>query len=407
MKFSSKKTFESMLLGDRGQDDDDILDVKNLDELRKLGKEQSAASRKKKKKGRVYILPGIMGSTLWADRKHGLDDWIWISPLDLARGGVKKLKIGAEPNPVYARDALDIFYLKMKRSLQLENYKTDYLPYDWRFSPNDQGKILLNQIKNRGEKNVSLVCHSMGGLVARQIAALDPNKKYVKRIITLGTPNYGSYSTVEVFALTHSTLAFLAKLDREHTDKEIVDKYVKYFRGLLEMLPDNRIRADEDYFKFSNWPGAGLKPARTALREAKKAKLNLSFVDDRFVQIVGMNEKTIQSATVKNGKFHFDLNNDGDGTVPRDLAEMGDIDRYYINGKHRSLLNLSKAIAGVKDILESGKTSKLRKSPFKNSESVSRMQTLSADQLKKSNRKVPKKDIDKLLDGIQGDQFLV
>ena len=407
MKLSNRRVLEGLLLGNRGETIEDLWNEKDLKELRSLGRKLIRQSKTKRDKGRVYILPGIMGSTLWGDRQRLPDDWIWISPIDLANGGVKKLKIGSEPNPIYARDGIDIFYLKMKRSLRVAGYDTDYMPYDWRHSPSEIGVNLLEQIKSRGEKNVSLVCHSMGGLLARQMAALDPNKKYIKRVITLGTPNYGSYSPVEIFALTSSTMKFLAKIDREHTEEEIIDKYAKYFTGLLEMMPDKRIRTTEDYYNFKKWPVSGLKPDKKTLGKAKTSKQNLSLVDDRFIQIIGMNEETIQSASIKNDEFQFELNNDGDGTVPRDLAEMGSVDRYYLDGKHRSLLNISKAIKGVKDILASGETNKLRKSPFKSGEDAGQNKAISASKLRKKNGNTPRKDIDKMLDGVIDDRLLV
>ena len=39
------------------------------------------------------------------------------------------------------------------------------------------------------EKRVILVCHSMGGLVARALIGLEQGQTYVKKIITLGTPH--------------------------------------------------------------------------------------------------------------------------------------------------------------------------------------------------------------------------
>ncbi|MDJ0614229.1 MAG: hypothetical protein QNJ29_11175 [Rhizobiaceae bacterium] len=405
MQLSGRKLFESLLLGQDGLATDDLLTDSELRDLRSIDRRLRRSRSRRRSKGRVYILPGIMGSTLYGDRRFFLDDWIWISPLDLANGAVEKLKIGAEPNPVYARDAVDLFYLKMKLMLRAENYDVDYLPYDWRHSPNDTGAELLKRIKQNGEKNVILVCHSMGGLVARQMSALDPSRKTIKQVVTLGTPNYGSYSPVEVFALTHSTLQFLAKLDQKHTDKEIVDKVIKYFRGLLEMLPDKKLRPNEDYFKLSEWPGP-LKPASAALREAKAAKSILPPVDERFIQIVGMSRDTIQSASVSRGKFKFKVSNDGDGTVPRDLAEMGDIDRYYMDGTHGKLPAMRLAIKAIIDLLETGKTTRLRKTPFKRGQGPSDVQQIGTTEMRKQHDLVPSSEIDRMLDRIFDEQFI-
>jgi len=45
----------------------------------------------------------------------------------------------------------------------------------------------------------------MGGWVARQIAALDTDE-FIKRVVTIGTPNFGSYSPVQVFRVASDML---------------------------------------------------------------------------------------------------------------------------------------------------------------------------------------------------------
>ena len=405
MPFSIRNRIEAHLLGQNSVEAERLLDPREFDELLSLQNRVSRQAGRARRRGRVYILPGIMGSTLYGDRRLWLDDWIWISP-ELAFGAVKKLKIGSEPNPIIAKNALNFIYLKLKLSLQNEGYDADYMPFDWRLSPNALGEKLFEQIKTSGERGVTLICHSMGGLLARQMASLDPNKDVIKRVITLGTPNFGSYSPVQAFALCHSTMRMLDKIDGTHSEREIVEKYVKFFPGLIEMMPDKRLRPNEDYFKFSYWPASTVKPDRGTLRSSKTAKATLPEVDDRFIQIIGMSENTLQAAQIKNGKFHFDINNDGDGTVPREFAEMGGGDRYYADQEHQKLPRDRKVIKGIADILKTGATTKLRKRPFKQGEQVSATETVSSTQLIRRNNLLPTGEIKKLLRDLFGEQLV-
>jgi len=308
---------------------------------------------------RVYIVPGIMGSKLWG-RRPLLDDLIWLDLPGIALGHVQKLKYGHEPRPVYASGIFLTAYLKMKLSLSVSGYDVKELPYDWRHSLPDLGKALLSQIATHDRNPVTLVCHSMGGLVARRMAELDPDRKIIDRVITLGTPNFGSYSPVEICNLSHETLQLIGKLDLVHTPKEIADTVVRHFPGLIEMLPSPDRRPQEPYFTTGGWPAGGVRPLKTVLTNANAARKALAPPDDRFIQIVGMGQPTIQKAKLENGQFVFERSLDGDGTVPRDLAEMGDVDRYYVVGQHGDLLNLDDSIEAVRDIVESGRTDALR-----------------------------------------------
>jgi hypothetical protein len=61
----------------------------------------------------------------------------------------------------------------------------------------EQGKELKHVVElihnKTGGKNVILVCHSMGGLAARSYLQDSNNNRYVSALITIGTPNTGSY----------------------------------------------------------------------------------------------------------------------------------------------------------------------------------------------------------------------
>jgi pimeloyl-ACP methyl ester carboxylesterase len=308
---------------------------------------------------KVFILPGIMGSRLSAIR-NGQADLVWIDPTDLAAGGIAKLKWGAT---VAATGTVLAPYLRMKLRLTLAGFDAEFMPFDWRQSPAVAGKMLIDRIRNRGLTDVSLVCHSMGGLVARQMAAEDVDGSLISRVVTIGTPNHGSYAPVQVFDLSHDMLGPLGFADLANDRKTIVDKFLRGFPGLVEMMPSPDKRPDETYFTRSFWPNGAIPPTANALRAGKLGRDDLPSPDARFHQIIGTGEETVVRAAKTAGGFAYHRSFDGDGTVPRDLAEMGDVARYYTEGAHGWLCNRSDVIAGTIDLIGTGATHALDSMP--------------------------------------------
>lgn len=308
---------------------------------------------------KVFILPGIMGSRLSAIR-NGQADLVWIHPSDLASGGIAKLKWGAT---VAATGTVLAPYLRMKLRLTLAGFDAEFMPFDWRQSPAVTGKMLIDRIRHRGLSDVSLVCHSMGGLVARQMAAEDGDRSVISRVVTIGTPNHGSYAPVQVFDLSHDMLGPLGFADQLHDRETIVEKYLRGFPGLIEMMPDPNKRPNETFFTRGFWPEGAVPPTANVLRAAKLGRGDLPEPDARFHQIIGTGEETVVAANKTAAGFVYHLSFDGDGTVPRDLAEMGNVARYYCEGTHGWLCNRSDVIAASIDLIGTGATHALNDTP--------------------------------------------
>lgn len=293
---------------------------------------------------KIYILPGIMGSRLKVDRFF-LDDLVWIDPFDLALGGVRKLRYAAD-DQIQPAGALSIAYLRMKLRLRRFGHQVEYLSYDWRKPPAVEAARLVAELTADGGDPATLVCHSMGGLVARGMAALDVGGTLFKRVVTIGTPNLGSFSPVQAFVLQHGFFSKLGEIDRVHGPDDIMHRYVRHFPGLVEMMPDPDM-CDIDFFAGFDWPQSNVAPTRATLQAAFASKQALAAPDDRFRQIIGVGETTVVSARIANGRLAFSRTDDGDGTVPRTLSEMGGGAKYYTRGVHMWLCNLTHVIDGV------------------------------------------------------------
>lgn len=309
---------------------------------------------------KVFILPGIMGSRLSLIR-GGVQDLVWIDPFDIIGGGLRKLWPVASDAVIAATGTVFAPYFRMRLRLKLAGYDAEFLPYDWRLSPQDTGAALLAHIKAKGHSNVALVCHSMGGLVARALAAGDPDAATISRVITIGTPNHGSYAPVEIMALSHGSLRTVAGFDLSNDTREIASDVLRHLPGLLQMLPSPRARSAENYFSTAAWPGSTVKPLKTALTSAHDRQKDLALPDARFTQIVGWSEDTVVQARKKGNELVFEMRRDGDGTVPRDLAETDGTKRYYTRGRHGSLCNRSDVIAATIDLIASDQTARLPK----------------------------------------------
>ena len=124
----------------------------------------------------------------------------------------------------------------------------------------DLGRGLADRIRGEG-RDVNLVAHSMGGLVAR--AALKNKLDRVPRIIQLGTPNYGSFAPVEVLRATYDTVKRISTLDLRHSTVDLCNQVFNTFLGLYQMLPALRPSTRRS---ICSTPPNGRRPIRSRCR---------------------------------------------------------------------------------------------------------------------------------------------
>lgn len=300
--------------------------------------------------GTVFLLPGLMGSKLRA-RRDGEDRRIWLRPLTIAWGGLQDIRWQLSGTTVAAYDAFHLAYLRMRLELRRAGFNAEYLPFDWR-SGIDGAAAEVSATIETAAPPVRLVAHSLGGLVARRLSAELP-ASHLPSVITLGAPNHGSYATPTVFRLAHDIVAYLALLDLTpgSTPAKLVGDIIRHYPAFMELFPSPDLRPDEPFFDLSAWPGGGVHPLKAALEEARVARAALPMPDDRFTQIVGYGQETIDRAEFRTSEMAFSASRNGDGTVPMDLAETEGTSRYYIAEKHGRLPSNSSVIRACKALL--------------------------------------------------------
>ncbi|MEP0191923.1 MAG: DNA/RNA non-specific endonuclease [Erythrobacter sp.] len=302
----------------------------------------------------VYIVPGILGSEL-SHFEDGDPEKVWLNLLGIPFGRLKKLIYG--PNDqIEATDASRSTYLPLKLKLTKAGYSAEYLPYDWRDPVQMSAQRLFEMLSEKHSNPVTLVCHSMGGLVARAIAGLDPDRQVVKQVITLGTPNLGSYAPFSLIRGTNKLLQWLALADPTQSAEEIVADIIRHWPGLVEMLPrplDDQV----DLFDRGSWPARRQAPLQRLLTQANTNQAQLPAPDSRFVQVIGFGHSTIQSVQINGTEVSHQRSNFGDGTVSIAQATYGaPAKTYFVESPHGSFPNTPIVKSGIIDILQEGAT---------------------------------------------------
>lgn len=253
---------------------------------------------------RVYVVPGIGESTLIDTTFLQTVIWVGIPTIALGYfGAIRLAPNGVDPGPpdgipLNVGGPIPIYIQQPTYQLADQMRYDDMLvlaySWDWRKSILDAGDALATSIRQDlvfGNK-ISLVGHSAGGLVCRRAWSsllATGDQALVRRIITLGTPHWGSYYAHEAFAGLDSITHYLRQINNTigaglgitegsvgykiWTDRQIADLLLT-FPSLYELLPvvgapdgvTDPLRPD--LFVAANW-GGGTYPQQSWLDHAR------------------------------------------------------------------------------------------------------------------------------------------
>jgi len=323
----------------------------------RLSQLAAAAKRAKKPRGpKILILPGIMGSKIGGAERGAASEVLWIDPLRIADGRLTGLALPSG-KALRAVGVLLFTYAQLKLELRLCGRDARFHAYDWRLGLDELGAQLAARIAADGEP-VILVAHSMGGLVARMAARMLP-KRLLRKLIMLGTPNEGSFASVQALRGTYPFVRRMSRLDRRHSAEYLTAKIFCTFPGLYHMLPPPRRLRGIDLFDPRAWPPDGPAPDAGILARAAAVLAALAPADSRMVHIVGVNQETVVGLRRAAAGFEYDMTKNGDGTVPLALAALPKLKTYFVDELHGNLPTNPQVIQAVIDLVRRGRTRRL------------------------------------------------
>lgn len=304
----------------------------------------------------VLILPGVMGSTLGLRRARRTDDIVWFDPVEVALGRLDQLTLPSARR-IEPLGVLLFAYLRLKLSLRAAGLDADFHPYDWRRSVHEAGAALAARIARESRPTVSLVAHSMGGLVARAVLG-HAGAGRLGRVVLLGTPNRGAFGAVQALRGSYPLVRRLALLDLAHDARELAREVFCTLPGLAELLPEAAACDGFDPFRAADWP-KGPRPKAPLLAAARSARLGLQAPDGRFVLVAGTGRETLTGLRLRQGKLEYRTGEDGDGTVPLELARLPGLACWITTQSHGALPGDERVTRAVIELLEHGDTTLL------------------------------------------------
>ncbi len=374
----------------------------------------------------IIYLPGIMGSHLEIrkeEESEGSGDRVWFDPFHLAAGGIDQISIKKEN--VRVEGLFQRYYGDLENYLSRDNEVISFA-YDWRKSIAETADKLarlvekkLIEIEDQPQRRVSILAHSMGGLVVRALIANHKKlwdsiaTKHNGQFVMLGTPNNGSHQMVENLIGKGSSVRQLAMLDFHHNLQEII-QVISRFKGVQQLLPANgfidtglenldeghgifnywsvddwNTIKDKNYdrwFSFANSNGLGPKEdekedgtpyengeLKKGLEEAAKLWKELNKQSDgaglphhtKISYVYGLDAHTPCGLSLDGDQLVLHGTTRGDGSVSWDsgkLAVLAENEReWYMPVPHSNLTNTQHYFGGIADLLRDGKTSQLEK----------------------------------------------
>jgi hypothetical protein len=332
----------------------------------------------------VYLVPGLGGTSLGTTPSTTSDTWV--SYTAIAQGYIGRLRLAADgvsPGPpdgvqLYFGRPLPDYYQRCIVALVTQLGPQGYVVldhgYDWRLSALELGQDLADRIIAgvTPADPCTLVAHSYGGIVSRLAwAALVAAGKsgLVRRIITLGTPHWGSYGAIVLWSLAADQLNQIFYLS---TPSAVLTSGINP-PGSARVWPTAKIAALVSTFPSLYWtltsllaPDAGEDPHRSAiygtawpanvavnqtwLQAAKNTWQPLlasaSTIPPSWVltTVAGVGLPTVNALVnpqVLGQSAAYSTADVGDGTVTSDAALLGGSAQYTLTASHQDLPNVA------------------------------------------------------------------
>ena len=338
---------------------------------------------------KVGLLVGLMGGSLYVKNPYiGQSPLFWVDVPNILTHGFNPMTLasdGVSAHPTYGQELVaggpddrilggyyEAAVVSLRRDAPDNSWDVVALPYDWRKSCLAQGQQvagnIVNDVENNGVESYTLACHSQGGIIAR-VAWLtlkaQGKQQYIRRIVTVGTPHYGTWAVfasilgfsnqIKDFASYVVRGMFPRPLPFGSTVGQWLGNIAATFPSFWELFPQlNAPSASFDeqkslpynsrlyplWLQFPILPFGGPQSFQATLNDPA----NIPPPDVMFC-VWGSGVGTLYGVgTNKDGSFRdfFESNGDGDETVLAVDQYLADHDSFHVRGwKHSDMMKLA------------------------------------------------------------------
>jgi pimeloyl-ACP methyl ester carboxylesterase len=312
----------------------------------------------------VIFVPGIMGTQLALPRdRPAPDNLLWLDPTDIQGGRLSLLAIPGETLTVTG--PMLYTWLPLKLALHAAGFTMRSFAYDWRRDLAEAAAALARELAECPEGEISVIGHSMGGLVAHAALASTGGDR-VRMLLTLGTPHGGSFAPVQAVRGVYPLVRRLAQLDPAHTPEALAREVFSSFHSLYQMLPRDY---GLDLIEPRNWPRSGPQPNATLL--ARAPLFNPVGADPRIHAIAGHGFLTTVGVAEVAEEFWYRYEYSGDGTVPVARATLRGCPAWYCAVAHNELPRDASVQAAVVELLSGRRPAMAATPPARQDQPVS------------------------------------
>ncbi|WP_340379670.1 hypothetical protein U5640_30440 [Streptomyces sp. SS7] len=212
--------------------------------------------------------------------------------------------------------------------------------YDWRLSCRYNARLLARRVDEalglwqasapgRRDARVRLICHSMGGLIARYYVECLGGAEVTRRLITLGTPHRGSVGALDSLVSGH-------RVGRRGPRIGTLTDFARSLPSLHQLTPDYACLESATGLRYPREIAGGLPGVdpcllrdahrfHTQIRTAALQRVEQGGSDRLCLPVVGVQQPTATTATLDGERLRLcettgNADGGGDGRVPRFAA---------------------------------------------------------------------------------------
>jgi CHAT domain-containing protein len=318
----------------------------------------------------LVIVPALFGSRLCAGQQE-----VWPSFASLTHGGLARLIDGraTDGRGLRPTELVPDHYGRLGAALS-DRHEVVPFAYDWRRSIREAAKALADEVTRalaRTEQAVRIVAHGSGGLVVRQMIHEHAEiwarmgQRSGARVILIGTPNRGTYETVETLLGVGTTIRQLQLIDPGLGPQRLLAGFARW-PGVLELLPSG---GGLDFFDRETWRDLQrvhrhrvAVPEAGALRQARefRAQLPERIPDaERVLYLTGTAPVTPSGLEIVDGRAVLLGTPRGDGRVTYESGLLPGVVTWYVPVEHGALLDPEALLPALVELLDRGTTDRL------------------------------------------------